>query len=133
MAKYKFGDLRAWTRKVGQRATHVVQRSTHDVFEDAQTPQDKGGRMPVKTGRLRNSLSVRLGGGLKLKGATSYQAVAAAMQPGDVVAGGWWTGYERAAEYGDSLRPPAMFRETAAGRWLGIVARNTAEAKRRFR
>ncbi|MZR15044.1 hypothetical protein GQE99_18650 [Maritimibacter sp. DP07] len=122
-----FSDIGKLIHIYEKRFDYVASRSTRDVFKEAQRPRSVGGNMPVESGRLRESLTVEGRAG-RMKGATSYVAIAAAMRAGDVVTGGWSTGYERLAEYGGNGRPGNQFRDIAAGKWRSIVQANAAEA-----
>ncbi len=122
MTKSFANQIDAIFDKYDRQLERIAKTATREVFEEAQKPRSRGGRMPVESGKLRESLTVKGRAG-RFTGATSYRAVAAMMQPGDVVVGGWSTGYERLAEY------RAGFREAAATSWPQIVARSIARAK----
>jgi hypothetical protein len=50
----------------------IVQQSTQDLFETANTPKANGGRLPVDTGFLRNSFVTALNGSGITTGEDSY-------------------------------------------------------------
>lgn len=122
-------QINAWTAKTRARKTAVVQKSAQDVIAVAQTPVAKGGRMPVDTGFLRNSLQSSLNGSTPLSGAESYAMVVAQMEAGDVAEFGWTAEYARHVEYGARGRPGRFFVGGAAQKWPQIVAANIAKAK----
>lgn len=119
-----------------QRA--VISASIQDVIEAAQLPVAQGGRMPVDTGALRNSLVSELNGSEVARGAESYTLVAAQIEPGDTARFGWTAEYSLRVEYGfvgeDSLgrtynQQGKFFVEGAAAQWQGIVAKNAGRLK----
>jgi len=132
VTRYRFDQLHLWAAKVKARQEYVLQQSARDVFDVAQTPESQGGRMPVVTGRLRESFEARKGP-VTLKGAEAYKAAAATMQPGDSLTGVWTVPYALAANFGQGKRAGQFFREIAASKWTLIVLRNAAEAKAKIR
>lgn len=123
------GQIDAWVAKTVQRTEAVIKASTQDVIADAQVPVAKGGRMPVDTGFLRNSLQSSLAGSTSLSGGESYVMIAAQMEVGDVAEFGWTADYARHVEYGARGRPGRFFAGGAARKWPEIVAANVAKAK----
>lgn len=109
-----------------ERLEAVYKQSAQDVIADAQVPVAKGGRMPVDTGFLRNSLQTSLNGSTSLTGADSYVLTIAGAELGDVIEAGWTANYARAVEYGARGRPPRFFMRGAAQRWETIVQANAA-------
>lgn len=118
-----------WVRKTKARMDAVVKGSAQAVVQDAQVPVAKGGRMPVDTGFLRNSLISSLQGGTALGGATGYTAVVGGMEAGDVVTFTWTANYARHVEYGARGRTPRLFVGGAVRKWPQIVASEIAKAK----
>lgn len=119
-----------------QRA--VMSASIQDVIEAAQLPVAQGGRMPVDTGFLRNSLVSELNGSKVAEGPESYTLVAAQIEPGDTARFGWPAEYAMRIEYGfvgeDSLgrtfnQQGKFFVEGAAAQWQEIVAKNAGLLK----
>ena len=53
-------DLDAWVRKSEARMLAVSQEAAQTLAREANRPRDKGGRMPVDTGFLSNSLQGEL-------------------------------------------------------------------------
>lgn len=103
----------------------VVKQSAQEVFSIAQTPIAQGGRMPVDTGFLRNSLAAELNGATVAGGADAYVLAVAGMELGDVIFAGWTANYARVQEY----MAGNFYMLGAAQQWQAIVARN-AEAIR---
>lgn len=127
-----FADL---TRK---KMELVVKQSAQDVFEAAQTPKASGGRMPVDSGFLRNSMVAGLNGSTAMTGADAYVMAIAGMDLGDSVFGGWTAKYALRMEYGftgtDALgrtynQQGNFFALSAAQQWQAIVAQNAAKAR----
>lgn len=129
MATYNFANLDAWVTKTQKRIDAVVKSSAQDVVDIAQTPKARGGRMPVDTGFLRNSLLSSISGGAGSSGAASYIMVAAQMGAGDVATFFWTAEYAKHVNNGARGRPGAHFLEGAADQWPMIVAGNVARAK----
>lgn len=129
MTTYSFANLDQWVTKTKRRADAVVKASAQDVVEIAQTPKAKGGRMPVDTGFLRNSLMSSIAGGGQAAGAASYVMIAASMKAGDVASFGWTADYAGFVNDGVRGRAGAHFLEGAADQWPQIVRANVAKAK----
>ena len=120
-----------------QKMRAVMQESIQDVCDDMQTPKAKGGRMPVDTGNLRNTLASELNGsGFGAAGSDSYVLTIANMDPGDVARFAYTAAYARRMELGfvgeDSLgrsfnQMGNHFMGSAAARFSDHVTRNTAK------
>lgn len=117
----------------------VIQQSTQDVLRDAQLPKARGGRMPVDTGYLRNSLVSGLNGSTNLTGAESYGMVLTRMRAGDIFESGWLAEYAMRIEFGfrgtDKLgrrynQAPTYFLRHAAAKWPRFVRANAMRLKR---
>ncbi len=102
----------------------MVKQSAQEVFSIAQTPKAQGGRMPVDTGFLRNSLIAELNGAQVGGGADAYTLAVAGLELGDTVFAGWTANYARFQEYGTSNMAGNFFMLNAAQQWQAIVARN---------
>ena len=122
-------QIKAFTDRAHEKLEAVVKQSAQEVFSIAQTPVAQGGRMPVDTGFLRNSLVAELNGATVSGGVDAYVLAVASMDLGDVVFGGWTANYARFQEYGAQGREGRFFMLGAAQQWQAIVARN-AEAIR---
>ena len=129
MTRYSFANLDAWARKVQKRTDAIVKTSAQEVVSIAQTPRAKGGRMPVDTGFLRNSLQSSLQGSTGLTGPDSYVMIAASMEAGSRARFGWTAEYAAAVNNGARGRAGAHFVEGAADQWPQIVAKAVARAK----
>lgn len=131
-------QLNAFRDKTVEQMRAVLAASVQDVMDEAQKPEAQGGRIPVDTGFLRNSLVSELNGSQVGAGAGSYTLAAAAMEPGDVARFGWTAAYALRMENGlvgqDSLgrtynQSGRHFVEAAALQWDRIVQANIARLK----
>ena len=131
MARYTFATLDQWTKKTEKRIDAVLKDATQSVVAVAQQTKAKGGRMPVDTGNLRNSLQSSVAGGASGEGKESYIMVAAGMNGGDLATFVWTAKYAAAVNNGNRGRPGAHFVEGAVDQWPAIVRASTAKAKAR--
>jgi len=131
MARYTFATLDQWTKKTKQRIDAVLKDATQSVVAVAQETKAKGGRMPVDTGNLRNSLQSSVAGGAMGEGASSYILVAGNMKGGDLATFTWTAEYAAAVNNGNRGRPGAHFVEGAVDQWPAIVRASIAKAKAR--
>ena len=131
MVQYTFATLDQWTKKTERRIDAVLKDATQTVISVAQTPKSKGGRLPVDTGNLRNSLQSSVAGGAMGEGASSYILVAGNMNGGDVATFTWTAEYAAAVNNGNRGRPGAHFVEGAVDQWPAIVRASIAKAKAR--
>ena len=133
MARYTFATLDQWTKKTEKRIDAVLKDATQSVVAVAQQTKAKGGRMPVDTGNLRNSLQSSVAGGASGEGKESYIMVAGNMKGGDLATFTWTAEYAAAVNNGNRGRPGAHFVEGAVDQWTAIVRASTAKAKARVR
>ena len=131
MTKYTFATLDQWTKKTEKRIDAVLKDATQSVIAVAQQTKAKGGRMPVITGNLRNSLQSSIAGGASGEGASSYIMVAGNMKGGDLATFTWTAEYAAAVNNGNRGRPGAHFVEGAVDQWPAIVRASIAKAKAR--
>ena len=131
MARYTFAQLDQWTKKTEKRIDAVLKDATQSVIAVAQQTKAKGGRMPVITGNLRNSLQSSIAGGAMGDGASSYILVAGNMKGGDLATFTWTAEYAAAVNNGNRGRPGAHFVEGAVDQWPAIVRASIAKAKAR--
>lgn len=138
MATYTFANLDKWALKTERRIDAVIKDSTQSVVEVMQTPKAKGGKIPVDTGNLRNTLMSSLSGGVGSQGAASHIMVAASMKAGDTATFTYTAAYARRVNSGftgqDSLgrtynQTGAHFVENAVDQWPALVAASVAKAK----
>lgn len=123
-----------WVRKSRRAALAVVQQSTLEVANIANTPVSEGGRMRIDTGFLRNSQSAAIGSAPSGPSdpardpqgspAEDIALVLANAKVGDVIFIGWSANYARPREYIDG------FLESAVQKWPSIVRKNAALAKK---
>jgi len=134
MAKYTFATLGQWPIKTQRRIDAVLKDATQTVIRTAQKTKAKGGRMPVRTGNLRNSLQSSIAGGASGEGKESYIMVAGNMKGGDLATFTWGNDdvpYARPVNNGNRGRPGAHFVEGAVDQWPAIVRASIAKAKAR--
>jgi len=129
MVQYTFANLDQWTKKTEKRIDAVLKDSAQSVIAVAQVQKFKGGRMPVITGLLRNSLVSTIAGGASAQGEESYIMVAAQMKGGDLASFTWTAEYAAAVNNGNRGRPGAHFVEGAVDQWPAIVRASIAKAK----
>jgi len=131
MARYTFATLDQWTKKTERRIDAVLKDATQSVIAVAQQTKAKGGRMPVDTGNLRNSLQSSVAGGASGEGKESYIMVAGNMKGGDLATFTWTAEYARPVNNGNRGRPGAHFVEGAVDQWPAIVRASIRKAKAR--
>lgn len=134
--------VNAWVLKSKKRMVRIVQGSTVELIEIANTPTAKGGNMRVDTGFLRASGQVSFNGmptgpsrGRERSGEEAPNAVIypygnepnelalAKVKLGDRIFFGWTANYARYREYKDG------FMRLAVQKWNAIVQREVAKAK----
>ena len=126
-----FAQLDQWTKKTERRIDAVLKDATQTVISVAQTPKSKGGKLPVDTGNLRNSLQSSVAGGAMGEGASSYILVAGNMKGGDLATFTWTAEYAAAVNNGNRGRPGAHFVEGAVDQWPAVVRASITKAKAR--
>jgi hypothetical protein len=131
MVNYTFATLDQWTKKTERRIDAVLKDATQSVVAVAQVTKAKGGRMPVDTGNLRNSLVSTIAGGASGQGEESYILAASGIKGGDVAYFTWTAEYAAAVNNGRNGRPGAHFVEGAVDQWPAIVRASIAKAKAR--
>lgn len=137
----KFGSqVRIFTEKAKAIQSVIFRESATKLMEEAGTPEGQGGRMPVVTGTLRNSVAASVEG-MPSDSAQAPELVFATMELGQTVWAGWTAKYAMRMEHGfygeDALgRKYAQagkgFARAAAQRWDFIVAEVTADVKGRM-
>lgn len=100
----------------------VMRESIQDVIEDAQTPVAKGGRMPVDTGFLRNSVASGLNGAFGPPDSGLIALTIAGMDLGDTSQFAWTAVYAMIQEDRNH------FVAVAAARFPDRVAANARKA-----
>ena len=125
MAKSFDAQVTSWARKSEARMLAVVRTATQDMIKDAQLPRARGGRMPVDTGFLRNSM---LGDVNRIPSGESsptntmtVSLVINRVQVGDVLYIGW------VANYAKYMEAKYAFMRGASQNWDKFVQ---AAAKR---
>lgn len=122
-------SLDAFAGKTVAQMKAVMQESVQEVVATAQTPKAQGGRMPVDTGNLRNSLASGINGSFGAPGPESYELTIAGMEIGDVARFAWTANYAMHQELGTSKMRGNHFVGAAAAEWPQIVERNVARVK----
>ena len=122
-------SLDAFANKTVAQMKAVMQESVQDVVAIAQSPKAQGGRMPVDTGNLRNSLASGLNGTFGPAGPESYELTIAGMEIGDVARFAWTAEYAIYQELGTSKMHGNHFVGSAAAEWPSIVEANAARVK----
>ena len=132
--------IEAIKERTAEKMAALVRQSSQDVIADAQTPVAAGGRMPVDTGFLRNSLVTSLNGGGGVGGGDSYVATIADAKPGDIIEARWTAEYAAAVEYGHAapndaggplIVQPKYYARGAVEKWPQIVEENARALERR--
>ncbi len=122
------------------RQEAIFRESAEALMEQANTPEGRGGKMPVDTGFLRNS-SVASKDGPGTPDSSDPALVFAALQLGETVWAGWTAAYAMRMEHGfsgkDSLgrqyeQAGKGFMRAAAQNWDFIVNEVTAKVKARI-
>lgn len=122
-------SLDAFADKTVAQMKAVMQESVQEVVATAQTPKAQGGRMPVDTGNLRNSLASGVNGAFGAPAPESYELTIAGMEIGDVARFAWTANYAMYQELGTSKMHGNHFVGAAAAEWPQIVERNAARVK----
>jgi hypothetical protein len=122
-------SLDAFADKTVAQMRAVMQESVQEVVATAQTPKAQGGRMPVDTGFLRNSLASGVNGAFGAPAPESYELTIAGMEIGDVARFAWTANYAMYQELGTSKMHGNHFVGAAAAEWPQIVERNAARVK----
>lgn len=129
MTKSFTASVQAFADKTAARMRDVMRESVQDMMDIAQTPKAQGGRMPVDTGFLRNSVASGLNGAFGPAGPDSYELTIAGMDLGDVARFAWTADYAIHQELGTSKMAGNHFVGSAAAQWPQIVERNAARVK----
>lgn len=141
MAGQKFSaQVAAFRDKCNRRGLAIFRQSAQEVAQRAGVPEARGGKMPVDTGNLRNSVGASTTG---MPGANAQppELVLLTVQLGDSIYVGWTAAYAMRMEYGfqgeDSLgreysQAGKGFLRSQVQLWPAIVAEVTAEVRRRF-
>jgi hypothetical protein len=117
-------DLSSWSDKAKRNMLNIAKTSIQDVIDDAQTPKAKGGRLPVDTGFLRNSLASGLNGSFGPPDENSYTLTIGQLDLGDVARFAWTAEYAIFQELGTSSFAGNHFVGVAAAKWPQFVQAN---------
>ncbi len=126
----KFGDqVRAFAEKAKLRQEAIFKASAQQLMDEANLPEGQGGRMPVDTGFLRNSVGASTEGPPE-SGGQPPALVFLGLQVGQAVWVGWTARYAMRMEhgfYGDDSKGRKYaqagkgFARAAAQNWAFIV------------
>jgi hypothetical protein len=134
MAKSFSAAVDAWTKKTENRMAEVFRVAAATAAEVMNRPIAEGGRMPVVTGNLRNSLAASTIGpvpalwGRKEPFAPNPDGIAAVIDSAQL-GGTVWLGYQ--AIYAKKAELDHGFVALAAQNWTGIVEASVAAVKER--
>lgn len=131
--------IKDFAAKTKQQIRNVMRESVQDVIDEAQTPKSQGGRMPIDTGFLINSVVSGLNGSFSPSSGkedasgsasiASYTLTIANMDLGDVAQFGWAAHYAMIQEVGNSKIVGNHFAGSAAAKWPQFVEANVARLK----
>lgn len=133
-------QVAAFQEKCERRGLAIFRESTQRVAQRAGVPEARGGKMPVDTGNLRNSVAGSTTG-MPAVGAQPPELVLLTVRLGDTVWVGWTAAYAMRMEYGFQGADSLGREYSQAGRgflraqiqmWDSIVSDVTAEVRRRF-
>lgn len=116
-------EINRYTEEYQRRLQAVARESVQDVAEIANQPRAKGGRMPVDTGFLRNSIRAAIGE-TPSSGSGSVIETLARWDAGESITVGWTAVYARPMEYRYG------FMRGAVELWPRIVDANARRAMR---
>ncbi|HEL4296710.1 TPA: hypothetical protein UM674_000639 [Stenotrophomonas maltophilia] len=117
----KFADqVKAFTEKARLRQEAIFKGSAQKLMEEANTPEGQGGKMPVDTGFLRNSVAASTDGPPEA-GGQPVELVFLGLQVGQTVWAGWTAKYAMRMEHG-------FFGEDSKGRTYAQAGKGFARA-----
>lgn len=122
-------QVRASTERTKRRADYVWREANRKMIAAAQTPATAGGRMPIKTGFLQNSLVTTIRGSTSLMGAYAFNEVINRSKAGHHLSYRWIAPYARFQNNGYLGRPGWHWAETAASMWRDFVFEATRESR----
>ena len=109
--------------------THdVLTGAFADVVDEASTPKTRGGLMPVDTGELRDSVTIRSNGGVT-KGANNARGAIKSAPVGSTIEAHWDKDYAVYVEMGTSKAQPQPFLRTATAKFPRRVRDNARRAR----
>lgn len=127
-------QIRNFAGKTERQMLDVFRESVQDVMDDASLPKAKGGRMPVDTGFLRNSVVSGLNGSFTTypsgradtsgdDSRANYELTIARMKLGDTSQFAWTAVYAYVREMDNH------YVGGAAAKWPAFVAANARRVK----
>lgn len=135
MARSFSASVDAWVHKSDRLMMAVAKESAHRVVDDMMTPQAKGGRFPVDTSYMRNSVTANIGSlpsgnsssgdGPAGGGEKQIATTILSWRPGQILFVGIVANYSRVQEFRYG------FVRTAAQKWQQTVREVSNELRRR--
>ncbi|MCH9665265.1 MAG: hypothetical protein K0U41_05395 [Gammaproteobacteria bacterium] len=101
----------------------VYRDSIIDISIEANLPTTQGGRMPVVTGKLRESICATSDAG-SFTGSTGFTAAITQASPLSSIRVGWNAPYATAVEFGTGSTSPRAFARGATLGWQATVELN---------
>lgn len=128
-------QIAEWTTKTKKRMDAAFKTALQDVAHDASESRYKGGRMPVASGFLRNSIVGGIGAmpagpsdaRTDAPGTGDISLQIARVKIGDTFYIGW------SARYAEAMNARYAFRDAAAQKWPQFVDSAVREAVHRVR
>ncbi|MCH9664605.1 MAG: HK97 gp10 family phage protein [Gammaproteobacteria bacterium] len=111
----------AWIDKALDNADQAYKGAVAEVARIANTPISQGGRMPVRTGDLMNSICITTNSGTFLGNVSVRAGIMASTALSSLVLG-WNVTYAVYVEFGTAKTPTRAFARSAAAQWQTIVA-----------
>lgn len=99
MARYRFSQADRWATMMKGRLHYIKVMVPARIMQAQQRPRTSGGRMPVVTGELRDSLVIDAGGRL-LIGAEAYRELTTLPPFKGNIRWGWTVPYANRINYG---------------------------------
>lgn len=98
--RYNFSQADRWAAKVKQRLNYLKVMVPARIIQAQQRERSRGGRMPVDTGELRDSLIISVGGTWLVGGESYRQLPTIDAYGADEITWGWTAPYANRINYG---------------------------------
>jgi hypothetical protein len=125
-SKVTFSGLTTFAGRTKTKFNSYYVSALIKLASAAQTPQPsvkvtggsfEYGKIPVDTGRLRESFTVYINGRVAAQGSEAHLSALPSVKVGDQVTLGWTAPYSDAVEYGTPSMDGRFFATAAAERW----------------
>ncbi len=110
-----------WVDKALDNTDQVYKGAVAEVARIANTPISQGGRMPVDTGMLMDSICITTDIGSFIGNASVRAGIMASTALSSMVLG-WNASYAIYVEFGSATNPIRAFARSASEQWQTIVA-----------